>query len=132
MIDLELSKVCRESPVVLIDDGSKLIRKVNVSLGTCVDIGMIFSEGGDIDLERLLISEIRQLIGTDKSENSPIIDGHDGGNIEARPYFQVGKIIIGDHFAFLDDQRVTVAVEGRRSIVAYFSVSVIAVKLLNG
>lgn len=64
---------------------------------------MFCSKSCDVDLERLLITEIRQLISTNKTNNSPIVNGEDGGDIEAGADFHVCKIRIGDNFALTDD-----------------------------
>ena len=63
--DLKLPHEGRKFPFFLVEDRAKLIGEADVGLRSCIDVGIIGNIGlecGDIDLKRLLITKIRQLI----------------------------------------------------------------------
>ena len=83
MDDIELSEEGGKLPVPLIEYGSKPDGKSDGSLRTGIDIGVIGLEGGDVEFKGLLISEVGKLICADQPDDSPVVDGEDGGDVEA-------------------------------------------------
>lgn len=82
MKDVELSKEGGIFPISLIDNGSQFQIEALFSLRSRIDISLIalidLFELCDVDFKGFLVSEIRQLIGSNQSDDSPIINSEDG------------------------------------------------------
>lgn len=75
--------------------------------------------------------QISLLIGSYQSYDAVVVDGQNGGVIEACSHIHVGEVTVGDHTPIGDIQVIAVPREVARGEVPHLAVCVVAVEGLN-
>ena len=106
-----MSKSSDIDPVPIVSNLGERVHEGDVFLSYWEDVFLWSLEGGDVDFMRDLVLKIRELVGPDEADDTPVIDSEDGGQVVACTDVHPGEVGVGDNSSLGDVEVVAVAAE---------------------